>query len=231
MKSSTRHNLASLPAGPDRRRWPGEIPWRYSVSEMRADAVVHAMGLAFAVVALVLFMGMPPVSPAETMAVTVYLAALVSSLAMSALYNLWPVSRGKWILRRFDHSAIYLLIAGTYTPFMTRLGTWWLLWTVWAVAALGIALKLLLAGRLDGVSIVLYLALGWSGVVLCNDLFASFSSISLWLIGIGGLVYSVGVIFHLWERLPFQNAIWHVFVLTAAMVHFGAVWSVVYAVE
>ena len=65
--------------------------------------------------------------------------------------------------------------------------------------------------------------------MLCNDLFAAFSPISLWLIGIGGLVYSAGVIFHLWERLPFQNAIWHGFVLAAAMVHFGAVWSVVYA--
>jgi hemolysin III len=198
---------------------------------MRADAVVHAMGLAFAIAALVLFMGMPPVSSAETTAVMIYLGALVSSLAMSALYNLWPVSRGKWILRRFDHSAIYLLIAGTYTPFMTRLGTWWLLGMVWSVAALGIVLKLFLAGRFDGLSIVLYLALGWSGVVLCNALFASFSSMSLWLIGIGGLVYSAGVIFHLWERLPFQNAIWHTFVLTAAMVHFGAVWSVIYGAE
>ena len=212
---------------PWRPRWLGEIPWRYSVAEIRADGAVHAVGLSLAALALLGFVLMPPAGSSELVAVAIYLATLVTSLTISAVYNLWPVSRPKWILRRFDHSAIYLLIAGTYTPFMVRLGTWWLLVLVWAVAVAGIALKLLQAGRGDKLSIGLYLALGWSGVAVCGTLVQTFTPTTLWLIGAGGLVYSAGVVFHLWERLPFQNAVWHGFVLVGAGLHYGAVWSAV----
>ena len=208
-------------------RWLGEIPWRYSVTEIRADGVVHAVGIAFACLALLGFLLIPPAGSSDSAAVGIYLATLLMSLVASAAYNLWPVSRSKWILRRLDHSAVYLLIAGTYTPFMVRLGTWWLLGIVWAVAAAGIALKLLRAGRGDGLSIGLYLALGWSGLVVCGSLAQTFSPTTLWLIGAGGVVYSAGVLFHVWERLPFQNAVWHSFVVVGAALHYGAVWSAV----
>ena len=220
-------NDPSLVDEPWHPRWLGEIPWRYSRAEIRADGAVHAVGLTLAILALLGFVLVPPSGNGTSTAVSIYLATLVTSLTASAAYNLWPVSRPKWILRRFDHSAIYLLIAGTYTPFMVRLGTGWLLATVWIVAAAGILLKLLRAGRGDRLSIGLYLALGWSGVLVCQSLAQTFSPMTLWLIGAGGLVYSAGVVFHVWERLPFQNAVWHSFVVVGAMLHYGAVWSAV----
>jgi hemolysin III len=144
-----------------------------------------------------------------------------------------PVSRAKWVLRRFDHSAIYVLIAATYTPFIaempvsaTSIG---LLAGVWSIAVVGIVLKLVLPGRLDKLSIALYLAMGWSGAMVFNTLVATLPPSVLWLIAAGGLLYSFGVIFHVWERLRFQNAIWHGFVLLGASCHYSAVLSLVLA--
>lgn len=210
-----------------RPRWLGEIPWRYSVAEICADGVVHGLGLALALAALVAFVLLPPTGIGEQVATAIYLATLVTSLTASAAYNLWPVSGPKWIMRRIDHSAIYLLIAGTYTPFMVQLRAWWLLAAVWVVAIVGVALKLLRVGRGDMLSIALYLALGWSGVSVLGSLIRDFSPGTLWLILAGGLVYTTGVIFHIWERLPFQNAVWHGFVLAGAALHYAAVWSAV----
>lgn len=212
-------------------RVPGEIRWRYSVPEIWADGVVHALGLAFAVVgAAVLCVVLLQASGGRLPAVGVYLATLILSLAVSAAYNLWPVSRAKWILRRLDHAAIFLLIAGTYTPFMALLGEWTVLAAIWAVAVFGIALKVLLPGRFDRLTIALYLALGWSGAALAPDLVPIASPSVLWLIAIGGLLYSFGVVFHVWDRLRFHNAIWHGFVLAAAAVHYAAVWTATSAV-
>ncbi len=158
-------------------------------------------------------------------ATAIYLATLVLSISISAVYNVWPVSPVKLFLRRFDHSAIYLLIAGTYTPFMAKSGTWWLLAFVWAIAVAGVLLKFLMPNRFDRLSIGLYLALGWSGVAAYHEFAGTLSASILWLILIGGLVYSFGVIFHVVERLPFHNAIWHGFVLVAASIHYAAVCS------
>src|SRR5690606_32432214 len=124
-------------------------------------------------------------------------------LSVSLTYNLWPVtSPAKWVLRRFDHSAIYLLIAATYTPFLAQLGdtplAGWMIAVVWAAAAAGIAIKVLLPGRFDRLAVVFYLAIGWSGVVLAGPLFATLPPASLALILAGGIVYSCGVIFFAW---------------------------------
>jgi hemolysin III len=139
------------------------------------------------------------------------------------------VSRAKWILRRFDHSAIYLLIAATYTPFAVQLKgvlAFGLLAWVWSVAALGIVVKLLLPGRLDRLSVVFYLLLGWSGIVLAESITTALPVSALWLLAAGGLLYTAGVIFHVWRSLRFQNAIWHAFVLGAAACHYTAVLDV-----
>jgi hemolysin III len=152
-------------------------------------------------------------------------------LGMSATYNLWPVSPAKWLLRRFDHSAIYVLIAATYTPFLVEMNDRVvgiaLLVGVWMVAVAGIALKVFLPGRFDKLSVGLYLALGWSGVIAYDSIAASLPDSVLWLIAVGGILYSLGVIFHAWERLRFQNAIWHSFVLLAAACHYTAVLDLV----
>jgi hemolysin III len=150
---------------------------------------------------------------------------------LSATYNLWPVSRAKWVLRRFDHSAIYVLIAATYTPFIMQVKdsifAVALLIGVWCVAIIGIVLKLSLPGRLDRLSVGLYLAMGWSGFMLYDAVVAALPAMALWFVVVGGALYSLGVIFHAWQRLRFQNAIWHSFVLLGAACHYTAVLDLV----
>jgi hemolysin III len=145
----------------------------------------------------------------------------------SAAYNMWPVSPAKWFLRRFDHSAIYLLIAATYTPFLAQmknaLASAGLGIGVWLSAAVGMALKLALPGRFDRLAVILCLLLGWSGVIAYDSLASAIPSSSLWLLAIGGILYSLGALFHVWQRLRFHNAIWHGFVLLAASCHYSAV--------
>ncbi len=211
----------------------GVIRWDYDRAELIADGVVHVLGIAFGLIAataLVICTAMYA-STREIISVSVYVAGLLAMLGLSATYNLWPVSPVKWVLRRLDHSAIYILIAATYTPFLTQMNDRFmsvvLLIGVWSVAAVGIALKVFLPGRFDRLSVGLYLAMGWSGVVAYDSLVASLPNSTLWLIAAGGLIYSLGVIFHVWERLRFQNAIWHSFVLLAAGVHYTAVLDLV----
>jgi hemolysin III len=198
----------------------------YDRAEITVDGVVHAVGLVLGVagaavlIAFAARIGDLPVS-------IVYVSGLLAMLGFSAAYNLWPVSRIKWLLRRFDHSAIYLLIAATYTPFTLQMKSGLasaLLVGIWTVAAVGIVLKLVLPGRFDRLSLVLYLLLGWSGVML-YDVVASLPASTLWLLAAGGALYSLGIVFHLWESLRFQNAIWHSFVLLAAACHYVAVFD------
>jgi hemolysin III len=143
------------------------------------------------------------------------------------------VSRGKWLLRRFDHSAIYILIAATYTPVFAQLSdsvfAMSLLAGVWSVAAVGIVLKLFFPGRFDKISVGLYLAMGWSGLIAYDAGLSSLPQLALWFIGAGGLLYTLGIIFHAWHRLRFQNAIWHSFVLLGAACHYTAVLDLVLA--
>jgi hemolysin III len=131
------------------------------------------------------------------------------------------------LLRRLDHAAIFLMIAGTYTPFtLVRMGGGWghgIAIFVWLVAVAGIALKLLYPRRLEGLSILLYLALGWAILVGLRPLFDAVPLPAIVMLGIGGVLYSVGVVFHLWQRLPYHNAIWHGFVLGAAACQWVAV--------
>jgi hemolysin III len=165
--------------------------------------------------------------------VVVYATGLLAMLGISATYNLAPVSRWKWWLRRLDHSAIYLLIAATYTPFIAQMkGSMYataLLIGMWSVTIVGSVLKIALPGRFDRLSIVLYLAMGWSGVMIYDSMVSSLSALTLTLIAAGGMLYSLGVIFHVWERLRFQNAIWHGFVLLGAGCHYTAVLDLVLA--
>lgn len=208
---------------------PPNVRWSYDRHEVLADGVVHAIGLAAGLVATVVLIVVACLlaTPKDVVAVSVYAAGLIMMLAFSATYNLLPVSRWKWILRRFDHSAIYVLIAATYTPFIARMPasvtSATLLIGVWGTALVGIVLKLFFPGRFDRFAIALYLAMGWSGVMVYDVVAAALPTYTLYMIAIGGLLYSAGVIFHVWERLRFQNAIWHGFVLLAASFHYVAV--------
>jgi hemolysin III len=206
----------------------GPISWNYDRGEILADGIVHIIGIVLGLIgAVAIILVALEIEHIRITPVLIYAIGLLAMLGLSAAYNMWPVSRTKWILRRFDHSAIYLLIAGTYTPFLAVMKASLLAAGlgigVWASAAIGMVLKLALPGRFDRASIVLYLLLGWSGVFAYKAMTSALPSASLWLLAAGGILYSVGTVFHVWRRLRFQNAIWHGFVLAAAGCHYSAV--------
>jgi hemolysin III len=213
----------------------GAIRWNYDRAELIADGIVHGIGVFGGVVAATVLIVLAAIfaSAYEVVTASVYAAGLLAMLGFSAAYNLWPVSHRKWWLRRLDHSAIYVLIAATYTPVFAQLQDHVfaisLLAGVWSVAAVGIVLKLFFPGRFDRVAVGLYLAMGWSGIIAYDAGLSSLPQLALWFIVAGGLLYSFGVIFHAWQRLRFQNVIWHCFVLLGAACHYTAVLDLVLA--
>ncbi len=211
----------------------GAVRWNYDRAELIADGIVHIVGVCFGLVAATVLIVLTAVyaTPLDIVAVSVYVAGLLAMLGLSATYNLWPVSRAKWVLRRFDHSAIYVLIAATYTPFIMEVKDSYfaiaLLIGVWCVAIVGVWLKLALPGRFDRVAVGLYLAMGWSGMMLYPTVVKALPTMALGFIVAGGVSYSLGVIFHAWQRLRFQNVIWHCFVLLGAACHYTAILDLV----
>jgi hemolysin III len=211
----------------------GAVRWNYDRAELIADGVVHIVGVCFGLIAATVLVVLTAVyaTAFEVVLVSIYVAGLLSMLVLSATYNLWPISRAKWVLRRFDHSAIYVLIAATYTPFIMQVKdsifAIALLIGVWCVAIVGIVIKLVLPGRYDRLSVGLYLAMGWSGFMLYDAVVAALPAMALWFVVAGGALYTLGVIFHAWQRLRFQNVIWHCFVLGGAACHYTAVLDLV----
>jgi hemolysin III len=207
----------------------------------RADAIVHALGLTLGAVgaAVLLAAAARSATAGQFVPVLVYTVGLIAMLGCSAAYNLRvsrsvpPADRWSDWLRRFDHAAIFVMIAGTYTPLVAlRLPEPWatgLIVAIWAAAALGIAAKLLRPRGIESASVVLYLAMGWIGLVALDPLLASVERGALLLVLLGGLVYSGGVLFHLSSRLRYQRALWHGSVLIAASIHYVAIFSLVVA--
>jgi hemolysin III len=201
----------------------------YSRAEMIADGVVHAVGIVLAIAAgsALLSLSAFHAGPGEYIATIFYVVSLLTVLSISLAYNLWPLTPAKWVLRRFDHAAIYLLIAATYTPFLAQLDdaamTGTMIAVVWGAAIAGMVIKLFLPGRLDRLAVVFYLAIGWSGIVVIEPLLDTLPPVTIGLILAGGIVYSAGVVFFVWQGLRFQNALWHGFVITGAGLHCAAI--------
>ena len=203
-----------------------------SRSEQRADAAVHAaglcLGLAGAAVMLVAAIGSR--QDGQLAPAIVYSVGLIAMLGCSAIYNVWQsCGRREW-LRRLDHAAIFVMIAGTYTPLAVRLpGPWAVGLTagVWSAAAAGVATKLFQPRRIEALSVILYLSLGWIGLIALQPLVASLDGTTLALLLAGGVIYSAGVVFHLARSLPYGRALWHGAVLMAASVHYTALLSIV----
>ncbi len=198
--------------------------------ECLADALVHVLGIvgSLAAAATLAILAVAYALPARSAAsLGVYGVGMMAVFCCSAAYHLSREGRAKALLRRLDHAAIYVKIAGTYTPFaLVKLGDpagLVLLGVVWSITVVGATAKLLLPGRLVIMSYVLYLAQGWAIVAVWEPFSSAVSTRVMVLLAAGGILYTVGVIFHLWEKLRFHNAIWHALVLIASACHFAAI--------
>ncbi|KAA9008000.1 PAQR family membrane homeostasis protein TrhA [Histidinibacterium aquaticum] len=204
----------------------------FTRAERIADGVMHFLGMALAITGAVLLIVLSAGHrPGLTVAaVAVYGGAMILSFVVSACYHMTPWERARPMLRRMDHAAIYLKIAGTYTPLVALIGTafgWIVLAVVWALAMMGAVLRLFVSRAPGRFNTLLYLALGWFSLALIWPLAQRLPAGGTALIVVGGLLYSAGTIFFSWEKLRFQNAIWHGFVLAASGCFFAAIaWGV-----
>ncbi|MET1414525.1 hemolysin III family protein [Roseibium sp. HPY-6] len=200
-----------------------------SLAEMIADGAIHALGICLGLTASIILAVTlwNNEDPTRQITVMIYAACLMTMLICSALYNMLAKDHKSGLLRRLDHAAIFLMIAGTYTPLAAVIIGGWtggiLLAVVWTGALTGALLKLFHLSRTERLTVPIYLGLGWVVVFAANPLIEKASSFGFYMILAGGVLYTTGTIFYAWKRLPFQNAIWHAFVLAAAVCHFGAV--------
>lgn len=202
---------------------------RQSHAEEIANATTHGIGLVLSIVgwiAITILSGMAG-DGWDLAAAAVFGGSLVFLYSVSTLYHSVRQPRTKWILRVLDHVAIFLLIAGTYTPFtvlLMRQGWGWTLLTlVWGLAIAGLLFKLFSRYRFHPAATTLYLIMGWMGVLFADPMSAALPTGALLLIAAGGLAYTVGVIFYGWHSLRYSHAIWHIFVLVGSICHFIAV--------
>ena len=201
----------------------------FSQGELVADGMIHAVAILAAIVGLAVLMMLVVMKRGglELSAVAVYGLGLLAMFGFSAAYNMVPPSSLKWLLRRFDHSSIYLMIAGTYTPLLTLVSdTFWavtLALVVWIGAIAGIILTVALPGRFDRLSVGIYLLLSWVAVAAIKPLVSSLPPLTMILLAVGGGLYTAGVVFYAWKNLKFNNAIWHGFVTVAAACHYAAI--------
>ncbi len=202
---------------------------RLSIGEEIANSVTHGVALlaSLAAMPILILVAISNRDPWQILGGTIFGASLIMLYAASTLYHALPPSRAKRVFRVLDHSAIYLLIAGTYTPF--ALGAlrgawgWALLGAVWTLASLGITTKATLGFRFPRLSTAIYLLMGWLGVIAFRPLSTQLGTAGMaWLIA-GGLCYTAGVVFFAWERLRYGHMVWHLFVAAGSVCHFFAV--------
>jgi hemolysin III len=204
--------------------------------EWLADVIVHAIGIVLAIAGCIflIFTAASSGSVKLTAALVIYSAGLLAMLGASALYNSNTNQQLSRILERVDLSGIFLMIAGSYTPFMlAKLDgplAWTVLGLVWLVALAGIAMNLLVRRNSPRTFIMLYLGLGWAVLTIIDQLIHTMSPIGLGLLAAGGILYTIGVVFHVNKKLPFNSAIWHGFVVAAASCHFAAIYLDIAAV-
>ena len=201
----------------------------WTVGEEVAHAITHGIGLAAAIAGLVVLVVFAAATrdPWRITACAVYASTLVLLYGASTLYHALSATRARAVFRVLDHSAIFLLIAGTYTPFalVSLRGPWgWTLFgIVWGLAVLGIVAKAVFGTRWPILSTVIYVGMGWVVLVAVKPLVANVPPAAIaWLVA-GGVAYTGGVVFYAWTRLRYSHAIWHVFVLAGSLCHYVAV--------
>ncbi|HKM95671.1 MAG TPA: hemolysin III family protein [Buttiauxella sp.] len=203
----------------------------YSLAEEVANSISHGIGLVFGIVGLVLLLVQAVESHASVTAITsysLYGGSMILLFLASTLYHAIPHQRAKRWLKKFDHCAIYLLIAGTYTPFLlvgldSPLSRG-LMVVIWGLALAGILFKLTIAHRFKVLSLATYLIMGWLSLVVIYQMVIKLAPGSVTLLAAGGVIYSLGVIFYVCNRIPYNHAIWHGFVLGGSVCHFLAIY-------
>ncbi len=204
-------------------------PHAETPAEERLSCLTHGIGAALSIAALAVLTTLASVNGTARHIITVTLfgVALLLVYVASTAYHACRPGPAKYRLQVLDHAAIYALIAGTYTPFLlVHVGGGWgwsLFGTLWGLAVIGVVFKLLFAGRFNLVSTLIYIAMGWSGLIAIKPMLASLPDGAIGWIVAGGIAYTAGVVFYLWDRLPFNHAIWHLFVLAGSVCHFFAV--------
>ena len=202
----------------------------YSRGEEIANSVTHGIGAALSVLGLVLLVvrAVGTGDPWRVVSFSIFGATLVLLYTTSSIYHALIPRRAKRVFRSLDHSAIYLLIAGSYTPYLLVAlgGTWgWSLFgVVWGLAAVGVVFKALWAGRFRLVSTLLYLGMGWLCMIAVKPLLAVVPAAGLLWMLVGGLFYTGGTVFYLWKRLRWHHAVWHLFVMAGSFCHWVSVY-------
>lgn len=217
---------------------PLHLSWDYSREEILADAFIHCMSLVFSLAGAIT-LGLRVIFDHQGLTafdygVLSYAVAFVSTMCVSAIYNLYPVSPLKWLLRRIDHSLIYCLILTTYYPIYTLthsdliMGIYHSLFV--SLGVLGVYLKLFMPGRYEYFSIILYTVLGCSGFIFYDELKHVLNPEIFLLFKFGGIAFCIGLLFHMWQKLIFQNAIWHACVLIGTICHYFAMLNLITSV-
>ncbi|MFI1743129.1 PAQR family membrane homeostasis protein TrhA [Thalassobellus sediminis] len=193
--------------------------------EERLNALTHAFGTLFGIVALVLLVRFDSNKTVWSLfSVIVYGISIIVLFSASTLYHSVKNEKKKHYFRIVDHISIYLLIAGTYTPVLlitlSESSGWLLFWIVWGIAAFGVVLKLFFTGRFELFSTLLYLVMGWLIVFDFSNLSYIIGSDGILFLFAGGLAYTVGIIFYAIQKIPYNHVIWHLFVLAGAVFHF-----------
>jgi hemolysin III len=202
---------------------------QYTVGEEIANAITHGVGAALSITGLTLLVVFSSLGgdPWRIVSASIFGAALTLMYFASTLYHALPFPRAKRVMRVLDHSSIYLLIAGTYTPFLlvSMRGPWgWsLFFVVWGIAVVGCVFKIFFTGRFDIVSTLAYIVMGWTVIVAIKPALATIPVPALVLTAVGGLLYTGGTIFYAWTKLRYHHAVWHVFVLSASIVQYLAI--------
>ncbi|WP_210484462.1 PAQR family membrane homeostasis protein TrhA [Pantoea ananatis] len=203
----------------------------YPLAEEIANSISHGLGCLFGIVGLMLLLDKASIMNAGLTAIvssSLYGGSMILLFLASTLYHAVSHPRAKRVLKKVDHCAIYLLIAGTYTPFlMVGLQSplaYGLMAVIWGLALLGIIFKLTIAERFKVLSLVTYLCMGWLSLIVVYQLAMKLSAGGIWLLASGGIIYSLGVIFYVARRVPFNHAIWHAFVLGGCVCHFCAIY-------
>lgn len=207
------------------------IPATYSVKEELANTLTHALGMVLSIVGLVLLLSKASAHNADTLTITsmsIYGGSMIVLFLASTLYHAIPYQKAKRSLKTFDHCAIYLLIAGSYTPFLlvslrTPLAIS-LMVVIWSIALFGIIMKMAFVYRFKRLSLATYLIMGWLSLIVIYQLAMNLSIGGLTLLAAGGVIYSLGVIFYVAKRIPYNHAIWHGFVLAGCACHFFAIY-------